>query len=156
MKDLFKFFTKEVVKPFPVPEYIIFNVNNFNVWFNHPENNAVYANPGIFLRMDKLSIAHIVDYIDKCYGIPSRESSLNKDLYKFMDEIKLNWKRKILWRQKIADKLAAPKVLICNNCKDFWMAPMEKCVCGSTSLTETHKSNAKYAKNADLSMEKNS
>lgn len=39
------------------------------------------------------------------------------------------------------------KVLICNNCKDIWIAPMEKCKCGSSTLTETHSSNAKHAKN---------
>lgn len=36
-------------------------------------------------------------------------------------------------------------VLICENCKKFWVSPTTKCVCGSTSLTKTHKSNIKYA-----------
>ena len=39
------------------------------------------------------------------------------------------------------------KVLICNNCKDIWIAPKEKCKCGCTTLTETHESNYKYAQN---------
>lgn len=39
------------------------------------------------------------------------------------------------------------EVLICNNCKDIWIAPIEKCECGSSTLTKTHSSNAKYAKN---------
>jgi len=39
------------------------------------------------------------------------------------------------------------KVLICNNCKDIWIAPKDRCKCGCTTLTETHKSNYKYAQN---------
>jgi hypothetical protein len=30
---------------------------------------AVYANTGIFLRLDKLSESHIKDYLEKCYSI---------------------------------------------------------------------------------------
>lgn len=37
-------------------------------------------------------------------------------------------------------------VLICNNCKDYHMAPKTKCECGSTTLTETHKSNIAFVK----------
>lgn len=43
--------------------------------------------------------------------------------------------------------LKEPKVLICNNCKEYWIFPKERCECGSTTLTETHPSNAKHAKN---------
>lgn len=39
------------------------------------------------------------------------------------------------------------KVLICNNCKDIWIAPKNRCDCGCTTLTETHPSNKKYARN---------
>lgn len=39
------------------------------------------------------------------------------------------------------------KVLICNNCKEYWFAPKEKCTCGSTTLTETDPSNAVLVKN---------
>tara|TARA_R110000803_G_scaffold180937_1_gene243324 strand:+ start:75 stop:281 length:207 start_codon:yes stop_codon:yes gene_type:complete len=39
------------------------------------------------------------------------------------------------------------KVLICNNCKDIWIAPKDRCGCGSTTLTETHPSNYKFAQN---------
>jgi len=39
------------------------------------------------------------------------------------------------------------KILICENCKRFWVAPKERCECGSTTLTETHPSNQKYAEN---------
>lgn len=37
-------------------------------------------------------------------------------------------------------------VLICNNCKEFHLAPKDKCECGSTTLTETDKSNFNYIK----------
>lgn len=37
------------------------------------------------------------------------------------------------------------KVLICNNCKRFYMAPTDFCVaCGSITLTETHPSNIQF------------
>lgn len=39
------------------------------------------------------------------------------------------------------------KVLICNNCKDIWIAPINKCKCGCTTLTETHLSNINLAQN---------
>ena len=39
------------------------------------------------------------------------------------------------------------KVLICNNCKDIWIAPKDRCDCGCTTLTETHESNRMYARN---------
>lgn len=97
------FFSKKQ-EPHQVPEYIILSVDNFNTWFNNPNNNAVYAHPGIFLRIDKLSLAHILDYIEKCYGISHEKSSEKYDVYKFLDEIRLNWKRKILWRQKLAGR----------------------------------------------------
>ena len=63
------FFTKTIIVPFDIPFYIIFNVDNFNNWFNATDNNAIYAHSGIFLRTDKLSESHIHDYILKCYGI---------------------------------------------------------------------------------------
>lgn len=48
------------------------------------------------------------------------------------------------------------KVLICNNCKDIWIAPKERCECGCTTLTETHESNRVLARNyKELSQSKN-
>jgi hypothetical protein len=60
---------EEPKRPVLPVEEIIFNVDNFNIWFKHPENNAVYANEGIFLRTDKLSESHIKDYLLKSYGL---------------------------------------------------------------------------------------
>jgi len=37
-------------------------------------------------------------------------------------------------------------VLICNNCKLFYIAPKEKCTCGCTTLTETHPNNLIFTK----------
>jgi hypothetical protein len=61
---------------------IMFSVENFNKWFVDPNNGAVYANRGIFLRLDKLSVGHIEDYLEKEFGI-DRSSSLyeNSSLY---------------------------------------------------------------------------
>lgn len=87
IKNLFK--PKEIIKSFSVPDYIVFNVHNFNNWFKHPNNNAVYAHLGIFLRLDKLSESHITDYLEKCYGI--KEADYEK-IKKFYSEIIKNWK----------------------------------------------------------------
>lgn len=38
------------------------------------------------------------------------------------------------------------KVLICENCKSFWLANTVRCTCGSTSLAPTHESNRKFVK----------
>lgn len=92
MFGLFK--RKEVIKPFLVPEYIVFSVDNFNKWFNDDNNNAVYANKGIFLRLDKLSESHITDYIDKCYGLSGGflwSKPTHEMIYMFYEEIRKNW-----------------------------------------------------------------
>jgi len=89
---MWKFFTREVVEIFPVPQYIVFNVVNFNSWFINPGNNAVYANSGIFLRLDKLDEAHITDYLEKCYGIVDGDC---EDIKEFEKEIREDWKHKI-------------------------------------------------------------
>lgn len=41
----------------------------------------------------------------------------------------------------------ANPVLVCNNCKKYWIAPVEKCSCGSTTLNKTDAYNAAYAEN---------
>jgi hypothetical protein len=93
---MWEFFKKKVVKPFQVPTYIIINVDNFNLWFNNPNNGATYAHPGIFLRLDKLSLAHIWEYMENCYGI-ERESliSLGYDVSGFERAIRQDWLNKL-------------------------------------------------------------
>lgn len=49
--------SKEDVQKQVADESVVFNVDNFNTWFCDPNNNAVYVNKGIFLRVDKLSEA---------------------------------------------------------------------------------------------------
>jgi hypothetical protein len=39
------------------------------------------------------------------------------------------------------------EVLICENCKDIWISPIDKCSCGCKTLSITHESNRSYAKN---------
>lgn len=96
---MFNFLKKEVVKPFQVPEYIVFNIENFNNWFNDKNNNAVYAHPGIFLRTDKLSESHITDYLEKCYGITKKDNiiwseSRGELIRKFYNELRNDWRNK--------------------------------------------------------------
>lgn len=80
-------------KPCPVPDYIIYNVENFNNWYNATDNNAEYAHKGIFLRLDKLSISQVNDYIVKCYGIISI-LEYQKDI-EFLKEIQKDWRDKL-------------------------------------------------------------
>lgn len=37
-------------------------------------------------------------------------------------------------------------VLICNNCKQFYIAPKQKCECGCSVLSETHPTNLMFTK----------
>ena len=39
------------------------------------------------------------------------------------------------------------KVLICNDCKSFWISPIESCNCGCKTFSETNEYNACLAKN---------
>ena len=83
-------------------EEIIFNVDNFNIWFNHKDNGAEYAHPGIFLRGDKLSEGHVEDYLLKCYGIETEvfSKSTHEMIYTFMQDIRLDWIIKINKKNK--------------------------------------------------------
>lgn len=93
MIKFWKIFAKEVVKAYAVPDYIVYNVDNFNLWFNDKNNNAEYAHSGIFLRLDKISEHHIQDYIQKCYGIDdSKEYQKRVD---FLNQINTDWKNKL-------------------------------------------------------------
>lgn len=75
------------------PSYIVFNVMNFNNWFNAKDNGAEYAHPGIFLRLDKLSNSHIVDYLKKCHGYTDDQlDSLSLEILDFHDEIRKDWR----------------------------------------------------------------
>ncbi len=83
--------SKRVTKVKPI-DSIVYNVQNFNLWFCDPNNNAVYANKGIFLRLDKLSQSHITDYLQKSYGIT--DTNYQK-LYDFEQSIRKNWYDKL-------------------------------------------------------------
>ncbi len=88
---------KKKTKPEVSSEFsndIIFNVDNFNTWFNNPNNNALYANPGIYLRLDKLSETHIQDYIEKCYNIDY--TTKQEYIPKFYEDIRNDWRKKLL------------------------------------------------------------
>lgn len=71
---------------------IVYSVENFNLWFCDSNNNAVYANKGIFLRLDKLSQSHITDYLQKSYGITSIDY---QKVYEFEQSIRKDWYNKL-------------------------------------------------------------
>lgn len=78
---------------------ILFDVDNFNGWFNAPKPDETYANAGIFLRLDKLSHEHFILYINS-FGL---EPDLSAEFYhdnrkafvKFEKKVRADWvKRK--------------------------------------------------------------
>lgn len=100
MKVLFdRLRKKEEPKRTVLPlEEIIFNVDNFNIWFRHPDNGAEYANEGIYLRTDKLSESQVTDYLRKSYGLINGGFRFSKpyqemisDLYKAVQK---DWQNK--------------------------------------------------------------
>lgn len=79
-------------------EEIIFNVDNFNIWFNHKDNGAEYAHSGIFLRTDKLSQTKIIDYLLKCYGIDNTfifSKPIHQMISDFEKDIRKDWLSKL-------------------------------------------------------------
>lgn len=90
-----KNFTKKEEVTFVPRKYTIFNVDVFNEWFNDKDNGAVYANSGIFLRLDKLSISHIEDYLVKCHGLNLSNWDIDEDVRNFHEEIRKDWIDKI-------------------------------------------------------------
>ncbi len=78
-----------------IPDDIIFNIDNFNNWFNDPNNNAVYAHSGIFLRLDKLSQSHIEDYMYKSYRIPINSNEYYDKISDFYYKIRDDWRAKL-------------------------------------------------------------
>lgn len=86
--------TPEPKKALP-PQEIIFNVGNFNIWFNSTDNGATYANPGIFKRADKLSESHVDEYLKNCYGLENGAFLFSKPFVEmksdFLKEIRQDW-----------------------------------------------------------------
>lgn len=93
MRNLLNLFSKnqEIKQVVPI-DGIVYNVNNFNIWFQHKDNGAVYANEGIFLRLDKLSESHITDYLLKSYGITKFN---HQKIYEFEQSIRKDWLSKL-------------------------------------------------------------
>ncbi len=90
---MFSFFNK---KPkHTVPDYIIYSVDNFNNWFNAPKKS--YANPGIFLRTDKLSTHFIAEYLKDCYNLELHEQEMLL-ISNFYESIKKDWINKLIHR----------------------------------------------------------
>jgi hypothetical protein len=73
------------------PYSIIYNVENFNIWFNDPNNGATYAHSGIFLRTDKLSLSHVSEYLKLCFGIVDGSE---KYTLRFLHDIREEWARR--------------------------------------------------------------
>jgi hypothetical protein len=73
----------------------ILSVKKFNDWFNSPKDSSIYAHPGIFLRLDKLSAHHIDDYIKMTtYDYLEYEDFDFKKMRSFEDRIRKDWMKK--------------------------------------------------------------
>jgi hypothetical protein len=89
MKNIINLFLrKDEIKQVVPVDTIVYNVANFNLWFQHKDNGAVYANEGIYLRLDKLSESHITDYLLKSNGITQFD---HQRVYEFEQEIRKDW-----------------------------------------------------------------
>lgn len=86
---------KEKEPKFIPKKYVLFNVDIFNAWFNDPENEAVYAHRGIFLRTDKLDESQICDYLVKCHGLDLSEWDIHNEIIEFRKAILEDWKKKL-------------------------------------------------------------
>ena len=77
----------------------VFNVENFNTWFNDTSKSPdIYAHPGIFLRTDKLSGGHFEDYFDSIPGIENGGKYYDdnhKRVIEFEDEVREDWFKKL-------------------------------------------------------------
>ncbi len=94
-KQNFCFKQPEQPKEIPSAEEM-FNVQTFNDWFCDPNNNAVYAHKGIFLRLDKLSVWHIIDYLNRKFNIHWIQAGIpHEELEQFCSEIRNDWREKI-------------------------------------------------------------
>ena len=80
-------------KKHEIPEYIIFSVSNFNKWFNSPKEKS-YANKGIFLRIDKLSLSFLEEYFKTCYNLDIEKIDYIK-VITFENAIKTDWNLKL-------------------------------------------------------------
>jgi hypothetical protein len=82
-------------KKFCPKKYVLFNVETFNTWFNAKDNDAIYAHPGIFLRLDKLSRSTIEDYLVKCHNLNLSDWDISDEVEKFYEEIRKDWLTKL-------------------------------------------------------------
>jgi len=74
----------------------ILSVKKFNDWFNSPKDSSIYAHPGIFLRLDKLSAHHLRDYIKMTtYGYLDYDDFDDKKMRSFEDKIRKDWMKKL-------------------------------------------------------------
>lgn len=88
MKNLLNLILGKKEKDIKPVDTIVYNVNNFNLWFCNKDNGAVYANTGIFLRLDKLSQSHIEDYLQKTFCITEFN---HQRICEFEQEIRKDW-----------------------------------------------------------------
>ena len=69
----------------------VFNVQRFNEWWNNKDNGATYAHSGIYLRLDKISLSHVTEYLYKVHGLSLSEHYTYDEANDFYVEISNNW-----------------------------------------------------------------
>jgi hypothetical protein len=75
-------------------DYVLFNIDTFNTWYNDVDNRSEYAHKGIYLRVNKLSFIDIEDYLLKCHNVEI--DTINKDsALNFYHQIINNWNKQL-------------------------------------------------------------
>lgn len=89
ISKIFNIFKKKHKLKFNDFNQSMLNVKDFNTWFNKP-NKSSYANPGIFLRTDKLGTSFINDYLYEQHNVNPNEVPFT-EIYFFERDIRTDW-----------------------------------------------------------------
>ena len=74
---------------------LVFNVDHFNEWFNDKDNGATYAHSGIYLRLDKLSLSHVTEYLYNEWDLRLSQDYDYDQANEFFMNIRSNWFKQI-------------------------------------------------------------
>lgn len=88
-------FKRKEKKKFTPKQYVLFNVDTFNEWFNDKDNGATYAHSGIFLRLDKLGDSQINEYLENAHGVDLSQWDISTDIMEFEHAIRMDWRKKL-------------------------------------------------------------
>lgn len=91
----FKFVTKQKELKKVYDPSLVFDVDRFNEWFNDKDNGATYAHSGIYLRLDKLSLSHVTEYLYNEWGLELSGDYTYDQANEFFLNIRSDWFKQI-------------------------------------------------------------